>query len=209
MPGVLAATRTCKGCSQDLPLLGEIFRPQSSRPGLFQHRCRPCELSRYRDKAHALAALRPPKPVRTEKRCPKCGETKPVSEFGPTKSRGLRARCRSCHNEDGREYDHANAIAVRARKRAQKYKKRFNLTLDQVDTLWASVDYRCEACGIHKDETHNKALVIDHDHNCCPTEVTCGKCVRGILCTRCNVGLGALGDSRERVRGLLQYISGR
>lgn len=40
----------------------------------------------------------------------------------------------------------------------------------------------CEICGDKPERT----LHVDHDHKCCDGLVTCGKCVRGIVCNRCN-----------------------
>lgn len=57
-------------------------------------------------------------------------------------------------------------------------------------------------------------LSIDHDHSCCPPgalggrKVSCGKCVRGLLCSTCNTALGLLQESPERIRGLLSYLEG-
>jgi hypothetical protein len=31
---------------------------------------------------------------------------------------------------------------------------------------------------------------VDHDHSCCNGDTSCGKCVRGIVCSFCNRGLG-------------------
>jgi len=42
-----------------------------------------------------------------------------------------------------------------------------------------------------------KFLFIDHDHDCCPdNKKTCGSCVRGILCYRCNTMLAAVENSQ-------------
>lgn len=56
----------------------------------------------------------------------------------------------------------------------------------------------CEICG--KKGLPHKQLHVDHDHKCCPVprypngatkyHKTCGKCVRGILCDRCNGNVG-------------------
>jgi len=40
----------------------------------------------------------------------------------------------------------------------------------------------CNICG----EFTERHLQIDHDHNCCNGVRSCGKCVRGIVCNRCN-----------------------
>jgi Recombination endonuclease VII len=48
----------------------------------------------------------------------------------------------------------------------------------------------CAICG----ETHEDGsrLHIDHDHSCCPGPITCGLCIRGLLCRKCNIGLATV-----------------
>ena len=48
----------------------------------------------------------------------------------------------------------------------------------------------CEICG----DKPNHSFHVDHDHKCCPSHITCGKCVRGIICSSCNKAV----DSYER-----------
>ena len=40
----------------------------------------------------------------------------------------------------------------------------------------------CNICG----ESSERNLQIDHDHKCCNSDITCGQCVRGTVCNRCN-----------------------
>lgn len=40
-------------------------------------------------------------------------------------------------------------------------------------------------------------LHIDHDHECCAGNGSCGKCVRGVLCSRHNLLLGSIEADKE------------
>lgn len=77
----------------------------------------------------------------------------------------------------------------------------YGLSAIQLDMLYARG--KCDSCGVDGDFT---SLHIDHDHACCVGFKTCGKCTRGLLCMGCNVGLGAFGDSPERLRMAALYL---
>jgi len=82
---------------------------------------------------------------------------------------------------------------------------RYGLTLTELIELFA--DPKCAICEGESD------LVIDHDHACCPVDkfpgykVSCGKCIRGLLCRRCNTALGMLDDDSAKIQGLIAYLS--
>lgn len=61
----------------------------------------------------------------------------------------------------------------------------------------------CALCGSPPGE---RALGIDHDHECCPEADTCGQCNRDLLCGNCNSGLGYFQDSPELLRKAADYI---
>lgn len=58
----------------------------------------------------------------------------------------------------------------------------------------------CQICGSFEKPS------IDHDHNCCPGNKSCGKCIRGVLCRGCNSGLGMFGDDPEKLEAAAGYL---
>jgi hypothetical protein len=82
---------------------------------------------------------------------------------------------------------------------------RYSLTIDRYREMWVAQNGVCKLC---RGEPSGRAIVlaIDHDHTCCPGQSSCGECVRGLLCDRCNNGLGCFGDDPELLRTAAAYI---
>ncbi len=65
------------------------------------------------------------------------------------------------------------------------------------EELDATFTGKCNICGVPEIEL-NKKLCMDHNHET-------GK-FRGWLCSKCNKGLGLLGDSEELLIDALHYV---
>ena len=52
------------------------------------------------------------------------------------------------------------------------------------------------------------APCVDHDHSCCAGQSTCGKCVRGAICSQCNAGLGMFQDGVDVLERAMHYLQG-
>lgn len=82
---------------------------------------------------------------------------------------------------------------------------RYNISADKINELYSNPE--CSNIGCPRPGTS-----IDHDHNCCdipssdPGPVSCGECVRGLLCRQCNTALGMLQDDPDRILGLVEYL---
>lgn len=74
------------------------------------------------------------------------------------------------------------------------------------DRLHAMLRTQGGVCAICATAPAAGMLFIDHDHGCCPGVYSCGRCVRGLLCPRCNSALGYLEDDRDRLRAALAYL---
>jgi len=91
----------------------------------------------------------------------------------------------------------AKASKERAgRNRELQIKRKFNLTLDDYNTMINNQNNKCAICG---DELKfGKLTAIDHSH-------TSGK-VRGILCHNCNVAMGLLKENVNTLQSMITYL---
>ena len=70
----------------------------------------------------------------------------------------------------------------------------------------------CALCSRTPEEVgqaygrRGRCLSLDHNHKCCPGEKSCGKCARGLLCTRCNFILGVLEKDPALMSKILNKI---
>jgi Recombination endonuclease VII len=83
---------------------------------------------------------------------------------------------------------------------------RLGMTEEQFDAMLKAQDYACGMCFEPFEE--DERIFADHDHACCPTDPTghtrsCGRCLRGLLCFRCNTALGYIELYGELARAYL------
>lgn len=85
---------------------------------------------------------------------------------------------------------------------------RYGLPPGGFAAMLAAQDHRCLVCR-SLEPGGRGAFHVDHDHACCPGRRSCGKCVRGLLCARCNIAAGLLLDSPEIAFSMARFLSGQ
>lgn len=82
----------------------------------------------------------------------------------------------------------------------------YGINRARFDEMLAAQNNGCAVCG--GVNASGRDFHVDHDHSCCEGTKSCGKCVRGLLCSRCNTGLGMFKDSPELLGAAARYIRG-
>lgn len=138
---------------------------------------------------------------RTEKRCPRCEQTKPIEDFRWQPHRtgdGRDAYCQPCQYAYQNEWKKRQPLSYHRRRHLRKY----GISLTEYREREASQGGVCAIC--HQPETVRqgkqgvKPLAVDHD-------ATSGF-VRGLLCQRCNQGLGNFREQPEWLISAALYL---
>ena|SRR3990167_2152743 len=91
------------------------------------------------------------------------------------------------------ERRYARSEKSRLRLKARRLETRYGLSVDAYQELYKIRDGKCDICGIKKEK-----LDIDHCHKT--------NKVRGLLCGKCNRGLGMFMDNPELLEKAKKYI---
>lgn len=159
------------------------------------------------------------------KRCSKCGELKPLTAFYREQRcrDGYRPDCKACfaarakqwysHNRQHvlarvKAWQQANPERVKETRDASRPRRRaidrdarlrrvFGLSSDQYEAMLADQGGGCALCG--RTPLPGRSLHVDHHHE---TGV-----VRGLLCFRCNAGIGQFREDKLRLADAIVYLA--
>lgn len=128
--------------------------------------------------------------------CTRCRRRKPTDEFG---SNGW---CRPCQAAAAlKRLRESNAEQrERRRQQARKYdtERLYGIPFDELQARLANQDGKCAICCDEIDLLAKRSGCVDH----CHTSLV----VRGILCVKCNAGLGQFRDNEMFLARAIEYL---
>lgn len=148
------------------------------------------------------------------KTCNKCKIEKPLTEFHSSKlySDGKRAVCKNCRKmydpkwwkqnkkratELSRKWQKENVNYTKKNSKNQNLKWNYGITLEDFDRMALEQNNTCAICKSDNSQ-FTKSLFVDHCHKT-------GK-IRGLLCKKCNSGIGFLGETVEALQRAIEYL---
>lgn len=136
--------------------------------------------------------------------CPKCQQFIPKSSFYPRSGRsGLRPYCVNCEKQDVTKHRKANPQYFKD----YDLHRRFKITHKQKGEMLVAQGGVCAICGTKEPGGKHQKWHVDHDHKCCESSrMTCGKCIRALLCNKCNNALGCVNDDIETLGKMIDYL---
>lgn len=159
------------------------------------------------------------------KECTRCKLELPRSDFQERAPGYLYRQCRKCRLEVRHErykdypeskikdlerskkwYENNKLAVSQKRKKIRSdqgkwYRLKHNYKLSKNDYV-EMLEKQNNSCAICRQK---KRLYVDHDHSCCQTEYTCGKCVRGLVCQKCNMMMHYIDECGELLELGKQY----
>ena len=207
----------CQNCDQPILGYGKIYCGSScaqtvnnkKRPKKFHGACGVCggpvksKINKFCSYACMGTAhkRRPklPKITVESKVCLGCSENRLASEYSPhnTARDSLQPRCKSCRTTETvtRHRQLVEKLGDKAPEymRTQSLKRYYGMTHEAYLEMIKAQEGNCLICGKPPVK-----FVVDHSHDT-------GK-VRGLLCSKCNLGIGHFEDLPSRLREAADYL---
>jgi hypothetical protein len=133
--------------------------------------------------------------------CKICLEEKPISSFPIRKTHRPGkpvSQCTACKVNLNRIYRETNKEKRELTERRSKLKHTYGITIEQYDRMFVLQGGKCAICFNKKPGGRTKRFFIDHCHKT--------QKIRGLLCMRCNTGLGLFLDNSEFLFNAISYL---
>jgi len=178
----------CRACEKDKDVL-EFHKKQEYPDGRYP-RCKECVKAKIYLPEKIFI-------IEGQKKCSKCGDMKDLSCFDKRVNRksGIQSMCRHCR---------ASYPKNKYPERIRNYDllKTYGISSEDFENLLKSQNNCCAICNINQYELKDrkkKFLCVDHCHE--------SGNIRGLLCDKCNRGIGLLGDDVSNLKSAVNYLS--
>lgn len=136
--------------------------------------------------------------------CSLCEKDKPASAYGIRKLKYRNgedatyycSECRQCQKERSNKIYHSDRTKAANIHRSSARKWRYGITPAVYEQIKTKQENLCAVC--HKPPPEGKHLFVDHCHST-------GR-IRGLLCGRCNLGIGHFDDSPKLFLAVIEYL---
>ena len=97
-----------------------------------------------------------------------------------------------------KKYNDARKHEMSLYGRRRHLMRSYGMTLEDFHAMWVKQSGLCGICSCILEAGTVNGVHIDHDHDTMK--------VRGLLCAKCNRGLGQFSDSAEKLESAAEYI---
>ena len=147
------------------------------------------------------------------KKCKICNIEDTLDKFANAGNNKYKNICKKCNNFKKREHYKNNIDLNRkiGKEKAREFRrtrkewtrnydlKRFyGITIEQFEEMKQAQDGKCAICKTTEPKGRHNVFAVDHCHKT-------GK-VRGLLCNKCNVGLGSFCDNIDSLKEAIEYL---
>jgi hypothetical protein len=154
--------------------------------------------------------------------CSKCKIEKELSSDNFCKDKydksGFTYQCKKCRAVKQKEWVKNNPETVKETNNRNKAKRKtfysspegiicsrkahlkrtYNITLEEFNNKLAEQDYKCAICKSNNTHDKHGVMAVDHNHET-------GQ-IRGLLCYKCNAGIGLLNDDKLLMKNAINYL---
>ena len=132
--------------------------------------------------------------------CNKCKVDKVLTDFYLARNGkyGRKSICAECEKARTAEWRVKAGQTHRDKARARHMQDKYGMSREDYNSMRAAQNHKCKICGIDEVYCLHGKLYVDHCH-------TTNR-VRGLLCHKCNTGLGMFQDSIPDMLKAISYL---